>query len=109
METWLHDLIMIVGAVFASSGFWAFITRKANGNDAEKEMLRGLGHDRIVSLGMKYIERGYITQEEYENLHDYLYLPYEKLNGNGSAKRVMDEVNRLPIHKHIPTDTTASK
>jgi hypothetical protein len=52
---------------------------------------------------MKYIERGYITQEEYENLHDYLYIPYEKLNGNGSAKRVMEEVGRLPIHKHVPT------
>ena len=62
-------------------------------------MLIGLGHDRIVYLGMKYIERGYITNDEYENLYEYLFKPYEKMGGNGSAKRIMDEVGRLPIRK----------
>lgn len=40
-------------------------------------MLKGLGHDRICYLGECYIQRGYITKDEYENLHDYLYLPYK--------------------------------
>jgi hypothetical protein len=62
-------------------------------------MLIGLGHDRIMFLGMKYIERGFITQDEYENLYDYLYKPYKKLGGNGSAERVMKEVDKLPIKK----------
>ena len=62
-------------------------------------MLIGLAHDRIMYLGMGYIERGWITQDEYENLYEYLYKPYEKMGGNGSAKRVMDEVNKLPIRK----------
>lgn len=60
-------------------------------------MLLGLAHDRIMSLCMTYIERKYITSDEYENLYEYLYKPYEKLGGNGSAKRVMNEVNKLPI------------
>ena len=60
-------------------------------------MLIGLGHDRIMYLGMRYIERGWITQDEYENLNTYLYEPYKKLGGNGSALRVMQEVNKLPI------------
>lgn len=64
-------------------------------------MLIGLAHDRIVYLGMLYIERGCITQEEYENLKVYLFEPYEKLGGNGSAKRIMQEVDKLPIHKFI--------
>ena len=38
----------------------------------QSAMLLGLGHDRIVYLGSCYVERGYITQDEYENLHDYL-------------------------------------
>ncbi len=63
-------------------------------------MLIGLAHDRIVYLGMQYIEREWITQDEYENLHDYLYVPYKKMGGNGSAKRIMDEIDRLPIHKN---------
>lgn len=48
-------------------------------------------------LGMRYIDRGWITQDEYENLNTYLYEPYKKLGGNGSALRVMQEVNKLPI------------
>ena len=65
----------------------------------KSQMLIGLAHDRIIFLGMHYIERGWITQDEYENLYEYLYKPYEKLGGNGSAKRIMTEVNKLPIRK----------
>ena len=52
-----------------------------------------------INFYMAYIERGYITQDEYENLYEYLYKPYEKLGGNGSAKRIMTEVDQLAIHK----------
>lgn len=98
MEPWLQMVVTIVCAVIASSGFWAFIQRKNENKDVKSRMLIGLAHDRIIFLGMKYIERGWISQDEYENLHDYLYKPYEKLGGNGSAQKVMIEVNKLPIH-----------
>ena len=42
-----------------------------------------------------------VTQDEYENLRVYLYEPYEHMGGNGSAKRIMQEVDKLPIHKFI--------
>ena len=110
MAPWLQTVLTILGAVLASSGFWAFIQekdkRKAAKNkqtSVESQMLIGLSHDRIIYLGMVYIERGYITQDEYENLYEYLYKPYEKLGGNGSAKRIMIEVNQLPIHKSTYT------
>ena len=48
---------------------------------------------------MHYIERGWITHDELENLYEYLYKPYENLGGNGSAQRVMREVEKLPIRK----------
>lgn len=99
METWFQIVLTVFGSVLASSGLWAYIMKKAEEKDSKTEMLIGLGHDRIVYLGMVYIERGWITQDEYENLNDYLYKPYEKLGGNGSAKKVMQEVNKLPIHK----------
>ena len=69
--------------------------------DVKTEMLIGLAHDRIMYLGMSYIDRGYVTQDEYENLRVYLYEPYERMGGNGSAKRIMQEVDKLPIHKFI--------
>lgn len=49
---------------------------------------------------MRYIERGYITQDEYENLHEGLYTPYKNMGGNGCAKRVMEDVEKLPIYKN---------
>lgn len=99
MEPWVQMIITIACSVIASSGFWAYITQRSDRKDMKTEMLIGLGHDRIVYLGLCYIERGCITQDEYENLNDYLYKPYEKMGGNGSAKRIMEEVNKLPIRK----------
>ena len=92
----------IVVAIFASTGFWAFVTyliqRKDAKTSAEGQMLKGLGHDRICSLGESYINRGHITKEEYENLHDYLYVPYKKLGGNGTAEKIVKDVANLPIY-----------
>lgn len=99
MEPWFQIVLTVVSSVLASSGLWAYITKRLEKKDVKTEMLVGLGHDRIMYLGMSYIERGYITSDEYENLYEYLYKPYEKMGGNGSAKRVMNEVNKLPIHK----------
>lgn len=94
-------IVSIVTAVFASTGFWTFITYLVQNKDkkenAEAQMLKGLGHDRICYLGENYIKRGYITKDEYENLHDYLYIPYTKLGGNGTAEKVMKEVERLSL------------
>lgn len=90
--------LTVVCAVIASSGFWAYIQKRSEKKDVKTQMLVGLAHDRILFLGMSYIEQGFITRDEYENLYEYLYRPYEKMGGNGSAKRVMQEVNKLPIH-----------
>lgn len=98
MESWLQMAVTVVCAVVASSGFWAYVQKRSEKTDVKTQMLVGLAHDRILFLGMNYVERGYITRDEYENLYEYLYRPYEKMGGNGSAKRVMQEVNKLPIH-----------
>lgn len=94
-------IVSIVVAVFASSGFWAFLTfiiqRRDKKESAESKMIKGLGHDRICWLGQSYVKRGYITKDEYENLHDYLYLPYREMGGNGTAEKIMKEVDRLPL------------
>ena len=99
MEYLSHYILTVFVAVVTSSGFWTFLQKRAEKRDVKTEMLVGLAHDRIMGLGVHYIERGYITKDEYENLYEYLYLPYEKMGGNGSAKRIMQEVNKLPIHE----------
>lgn len=100
MEPWVQEVLLpIVLAMLASNGLWALIGKRQEKNNVERKMLVGLAHDRIIHLGMVYVTRGYITQDEYENLNDYLYQPYEKMGGNGSAKRVMEEVRNLPIKR----------
>lgn len=95
MKTW-ELLATIMCSVVASSGFWAVIQKRMDDRDAIREMLLGLAHDRIVSLGMYYMERGdWITKDEYENLNDYLYKPYVKIHGNGTGEKVMKGVNTL--------------
>lgn len=101
MSSLMQLVVTIFCSVLASSGLWAYLAKRAERKDVKTEMLIGLAHDRILSLGMAYIERGWITRDEYENLYTYLYQPYEKLGGNGSAAKVMTEVNRLPIRNRM--------
>lgn len=105
METWIQMVVTIACSVIASSGFWAYVQKRHDSKDVKSQMLIGLAHDRIIFLGMSYIERGWVSQDEYENLYEYLYKPYEKMGGNGSAKRIMTEVNNLPIRKATYTPT----
>lgn len=100
MESWLQTAITVVCSVIASSGFWAWLQARHEKKDAKTRMILGLGHDRIVTLAMQYIERGWLTQDEYEDLNKYLYLPYIEMGGNGTAERLMKAVKELPIH-HI--------
>ena len=103
MVTHAELIISLVIAIFTSTGFWAFITfiiqRRDTKNSAESQMLKGLAHDRICYLGECYIKQGYVTQDQYQNIHDYLYEPYTRLGGNGTAKKIMDEVDTLPLRK----------
>lgn len=90
-------IITILCTLLASTGFWALITKFLDKKSAKTKMLLGLGHDRIMYLGMKYVENGQISRSEYENLNKYLYEPYKEMGGNGTAERLMREVNKLPM------------
>lgn len=102
MDFIMDNLITIVITIFASSGFWLLIQRLLDRNSATKRMLLGLAHDRIVYLGIKYMDRGYIIRDEYENLVDYLYKPYKDLGGNGTAERIISEINKLKMLETHP-------
>ena len=96
--------LTIVGSVIASSGFWGFMIKYRDGNDAKTKLLLGLAHDRIIHLGMGYLERGWVTKDEYEDFIKYLYAPYSEFGGNGLADKVVQEVKTLPIYSRPPRD-----
>ena len=98
----MNDIIIsLLCGVITSSGLWALILRFVDRRTNQAKMILGLGHDKIIYLGKEYIARGWITADEYENLHDYLYIPYKNMGGNGSAERIMEEVKKLPIKATI--------
>ena len=100
MAVWLQILITVVTSVMASGGFWTYLQNRREKKNSRTKMILGLGYDRIIALGMKYIDRGWITQDEYENLEKYIYEPYSKLRpDDGSVRRIMQEVNTLPMRK----------
>lgn len=102
MEIWTPILVALVtslSAILASSGVWAYISAKGNKRSATTKLLLGLAHDRIIYLGMSYIDRGWITKDEYDDLINYLYDPYSHFGGNGLADKVVSEVKKLPIRK----------
>lgn len=99
---------IIIAAIGAGAGLSASVVslvtflisradKKTSKRTAESDMLMGLGHDRIVFLGSEYVKRGYITKDEYENLHEYLFKPYLELGGNGTAQKIMNEVEKLDM------------
>ena len=97
MTSWLQIALTIFTSVLASSGLWAFIGNRFDKRSAERDLIIGIGHVELVYYGMQYIERGWITKDEYETLKE-LYDPYIKLGGNGSGKKIMAEVEKLPMH-----------
>lgn len=97
----MNELILpIIVAVVASTGFWTFVTAVYNNRKAKKstdrEALIALLHDRLYYLMQEHIKSGSISTEDYDNII-YLYKPYEKMGGNGTCKRLLQELNKLPI------------
>lgn len=91
-------ILTIVTALLASSGLWAFLNNRLERNSAERDLIIGIGHIELVFFGMQFLERGWITREEYETMQG-LYEPYIKLGGNGSGTKIMKEIEKLPIRE----------
>lgn len=98
MAPWVETIITVLVSVMASSGFWGYIMKRNDKKSAKTRLLVGLAHDRILQSGGYYLDRGWISYDEYENLHDYLYLPYKELGGNGTAEKMMEALKKLDHH-----------
>lgn len=99
--------VELIITILASTGFWGFIgilysrhmdklKEKNSKNTAEREMLLGLGYIQLMQQCEKHVENGYITVDELVDLNKYLFEPYKKLGGDGSAERIMHVVEKLP-------------
>ena len=107
-----QDLTALIVALFASTGFWTFCKavyehrcekKKSKENRVSNETveswrkaLLGVMHAMIFSIGNEYVSRGELTLDEYDNFK-VLYDPYAELGGNGTGKKLMQEIDNLKI------------
>lgn len=95
MEELLGKLIL---AIIASSGVWTLIQtlvmRKLQKDDTSNQALKSLLRDAIYRRCEKALADGEVSINELENING-LYIPYKKLGGNGTAKKLIEEVNDL--------------
>lgn len=118
MEQQYIDMITtIVVALLSSTGLWGVLEtrrRKMLQKDEDslreeenmKKLLIGLARVQICDIGMRFIERGYIYQDEADVL-EYLYKPYHELGGNGSGEYIFKQAMSLPrktSHKEEETE-----
>lgn len=97
----LDIIITLAVAVFGSTGFWTWLTSRRNKKSAESRLLMGLAYSEIINRAESCLTRGWVEVDEYNELERYLYQPYAEMGGNGTAKKLMDDVRKLPTKKEV--------
>jgi hypothetical protein len=100
MDRWVELALTSVVTLLASSGFWAYMQHKDRARSATTRLLMGVAYNTITTLGIAYIDRGWVTKDELEELDKYFFKPYVELGGNGTAERVMNGVKTLPLSSY---------
>ena len=95
----LDIILTLVVAVCGSTGFWTLLMTRNKKKSAEARLIMGLAYSEIIKRSEHYIKRGYIETDEYNELNKYLYEPYSEMGGNGTAQKLMKEVQQLPTSK----------
>lgn len=100
----LPVLLAVIAGISGSGGLWVYLQKRSERkaekeakNDPQTQLLLGLAYDRILFLGEKYIQRGFITPAEYEGFLTHVWLPYKRLGGNGLGEKIFVEVSELPL------------
>lgn len=94
--------VTIICAIIGSNALTAvigyFLNRQQKKHDKESGTEAGvriLLYDKIKYLGNKYINRGSMTADEYEDLKVMHEVYHNQLNGNGYLDDVMGKVREL--------------
>lgn len=95
----------ILSALFGAPGMWAWVKTKTDGNNNSAKLLLAVSRNQLIALGRTYLERGYITMDEYEEYESEYHI-YSALGGNGLARRIFEQVDDLPM---MPNDIEGRK
>ena len=95
-QYWLETLfgIVITGLTFC----YKRLLKRFKDQEAIKEGIIAILHDRLFQSGMNFIEKGEITVSALENF-DGIYNAYHSLGGNGTGTEIYERVKELPLIK----------
>lgn len=97
----MEILFAVLGSSALASLISGIFNLAANRKKQESSVEAGvriLLYDRIKHLGTKYIEQGYITHDEYEDLVRMHDVYHTALGGNGFLDDIMNQVRHLTRH-----------
>lgn len=86
----------IVTTLLGGSGLFAWMKSKSDRNNTSLSLLLEVSKNQLIALGRTYLDRGYITMDEYEE-YEAEYKLYSAMGGNGLARRVFAQVDNLPM------------
>lgn len=99
-----HTIFTVAGIIFASTGFWSFVTEFYRTHGKAKTVVQkavlALLHDKLYYLCEKHISNGYITVDELNNL-TYLFEPYHAMGGNGTCEQLYNDCKNLPKREAV--------
>ena len=94
LRYWVQELFALIIAMIT----WMVraIHKKKDEYDILREGILALLHDRLYQSCSFFIERGFCTIEDRNNL-EYLYTPYKALGGNGTGETLYKKCQELPL------------
>ena len=88
-------LIVVVGSIFASNGFWDWLKTKRNKMTPYERVTMAVGREKLNTLSKKYIKMTYIPEDEFESFNK-LGEAYLEADGNTVVKELYLEAVKLP-------------
>lgn len=94
LRYWVQEMFTLI--IAAITWMAKALHRKKNEYDVLRQGIMALLHDRLYQACSYFIDRGYCTVEDRNNL-EYLYIPYKTLGGNGAGESLYRKCMDLPF------------
>ena len=96
LKYWVQELFgVLLGILGRCVGK---LRSKKTENDAVRDAMMALLHDRLYQACRHFIAQGWISLEDRDNL-EYLYRPYKELGGNGTGEHLYHKCLSLPYEE----------